>query len=154
MVYRDDYRQIRKAVPADVPEIVSMIRDAVRDDELLPRSRADVLRLIDDYFVIELDSNVVGSVALHDLGEDAEIACLFIKRNHENSGHGRQLVSYAEKVARETGAGRVFAVSTQASGFFSRLGYQQVEGGALPPGRAEILAESGRNSKVFAKQLG
>jgi len=153
MVYRDDYRQIRVARPADVAEIVSLIRGAVEGAELLPRRRAEVLERIGDYHVLELDGNIVGTVAVHEYGDDAEIACLFIKRAHEHVGHGKQLVAYAEMIAGERGVEKVFALSTQAAGFFERLGY--VDGGLddLPGERAESVRASGRNSKVLVKQL-
>jgi amino-acid N-acetyltransferase len=153
MVFRDDYRQIRQAVPKDVAEIVSMIRGAVKGSELLARKRSEVLEQIGDYYVLELDGNVVGTVAVHDHGPDAEVACLFIKRNHENAGHGRQLVAYAEMIASERGAERIFALSTQATGFFQRLGYSEEGIDELPADRAAKVLASGRNSKVFIKSL-
>ncbi len=153
MVYSDDYRQIRAAAAADVPEIVSLIRGAVRDKELLPRRREEVLEKVGDYFVLELDGNIVGTVAVHRYGEDAELACLFVKRSHENAGHGRRLAEYAERVAAERGAGRIVALSTRATDYFSRLGYRQVDCGALPPERAAALSASGRGSKVYEKLL-
>lgn len=153
MVYRDDYRQIRVAVPADVAEIVSMIRGAVKGAELLPRRRVEVLERIGDYHVLELDGNIVGTVAVHEHGADAEIACLFIKRAHENAGHGKQLVAYAEMIAGERGAERVFALSTQAAGFFERLGYVDGDLDDLPGERAQAVRASGRRSKVFTKAL-
>jgi amino-acid N-acetyltransferase len=81
------------------------------------------------------------------------VACLFIKRNHENAGHGRQLVAYAEMIASERGAERIFALSTQATGFFQRLGYSEEGIGELPADRAAKVLASGRNSKVFIKSL-
>lgn len=153
MVYRDDYRQIRPAVLEDAAEIVSLIRGAVKSEELVARSRRDVVDRIADYHVLELDGNVVGTVAVHDLGDDAEMACLFIKRSHENAGHGRRLAGYAEKIASERGAGRLLALSTQAAGFFERLGFRAGDLADLPADRAAALNESGRNSLVFVKGL-
>lgn len=153
MVYRDDYRQIRGASASDVAEVVSLIRGAVHNKELVQRRRSDILENIGDYHVLELDGNIVGTVAVHVMGDDAELACLFIKRNHEASGHGKRLASYAELVAGERGAQRLFALSTQASGFFKKLGYRECGEGDLPESRARALAESGRNSRVFCKDV-
>lgn len=156
MVYADAYQQIRPARRADIPGIMGMIRRAVDDEELVERSREEIRANLSDYFVLELDGNIVGTVAIHPWLERgmAEVACVYIRRTHEGMGYGRKLVQFAEKRARELGAHTLFALSTQAYNFFSKkLGFQSAEPDILPPARLERLLRSGRNSRVMIRDL-
>ena len=156
MVFSDDYLTIRRVESWDVPEILSMIRDSVENDALVPRRRQDIEARQADFRVIEVDENVVGTAALHVYPEDncGEVACLFIKRAHENQGYARRLVKHLEEEARRQGLRKVVALSTQASDFFEeKCGYRPGTAADLPAARARKLAESGRNSFVLVKDL-
>ena len=128
MIHADDYQQIRKALPTDVPSLISMMQQSVEDAALVQRSRAQIIAQINDFFVLELDGNPVGSVAVHtfesETGKLAELACLYVQRSHKNKGHGQKLVAFAEETARQRGCERLFALSTQAFRFFEeKMGY-------------------------------
>ena len=158
MIHADDYQQIREARMSDVPVLLSMMQQSVDDAALVPRSREQVQQNIHDFFVLEMDGNPIGSVAVHDYDEDgqkvAEIACLFVKRSHKNKGHGQKLVTYAEETARKRGCARICALSTQAFRFFEeKLGYTESDVSSLPAPRRERHSQSGRNSKVLTKPL-
>jgi amino-acid N-acetyltransferase len=156
MVFADDYLTIRPIEGWDIPEILSMIRDSVEDDALVQRQREDIEARRADFRVIEVDENVVGTAALHaEPGETTgEIACVFVKRNHENQGYARRLVRHLEDEARKRGLVRVVALSTQARDFFTeKCGFRAGTPADLPPRRAAKLAASGRNSFVLLKDL-
>ncbi len=156
MVYIDEYDQIRQARPGDVPEIVSMIRAPMKEQELMPRKRGEISSAIRDYYLLEIDGNPVGCVAVHydAVSTCAELACLYVKKDHENQGYGGRLVGFAEKKARELGATRIFALTTQAAGFFSREhGYEPAAAGDLPEQRREKYNANRRNSIVLVKNL-
>ncbi len=158
MIHADDYQQIRKARSSDVPALLSMMQQSVDDAALVPRSRDQIQSKIKDFFVLELDGNPIGSVAVHSYEEAgkkiAELACLFVRRSHKNKNHGRKLVAFAEETARQRGSEVIFALSTQASRFFEeKMGYAVAEPGTLPPSRREKYDKSGRNSKVLIKSL-
>lgn len=155
MVYSDAYDEVRPATEEDVPAIISLVRQSVKDEELLLRNRNDVLERIADYYVLEMDGNPVGTIAVHPFVEDgaAELACLFIRKDHENLGYGRRLVGFAEKRAGDAGAERLFALTTQAGEFFRRLGFEELGVESLPARRREKYLASGRNSLVFEKRL-
>lgn len=156
MVYADAYQQIRAAKKADIPVIISMIRQAVNDEELVSRNRQEIRENLGDYFVLELDGNVVGVVAVHLYAQEklAEVACLYIRKSHENHGYGRRLVGFAEKKAKEWHALRLLALSTQAFLFFEKkLGFTLADTDVLPAERRLKLQRSGRNSKVLVKNL-
>ena len=114
---------------------------------------------IGDFFVMDLDGNPVGSVAVHnydlpDGKKAAELACLFVRRSHKNKGHGRRLVAFAEEVARQRGCDWLFALSTQAFRFFEeKMGYVEDSPDSLPAVKREAWEKSGRNSRVLRKEL-
>ena len=158
MIHGDEYQQIRKARTSDVPALLSMMQQSVDDAALVPRSRDQIQSKIKDFFVLELDGNPVGSVAVHTYEEEgrkiAELACLFVRRSHKNKNHGRKLVAFAEETARQRGCEVLFALSTQAFRFFEeKMGYLVSDPDALPPSRREKYDKSGRNSKVLVKPL-
>ena len=155
MVFSDAYDEVRPATAEDVAAMVSMIRQSVKDEALLLRNRTEILERIEDYYVLEVDGNPVGTIAVHPFAEDgaAEMACLFIRKDHGGLGYGHRLVGFAEKTARDLGAERLFALTTQAGEFFRGLGFQEVDADALPLKRREIYNASGRNSMVFEKRL-
>lgn len=157
MVYADSYRVIRPLREEDIVELLGMIGRSVRNDCLVPRDFADVLNHLARYSVMEIDGNVVGSVALLDYpGEDAaEVACLYVKQSHEGLGYGTELVKHAEQQACELGVSAVFALTNRASDFFKELlGYTELSANDIPDVRREQLIASGRDSRVFGKQLG
>jgi len=159
MIHADDYQQIRKARPSDVPSLLSMMRQSMEDAALAPRTREQILKRMADFFVLETDGNPVGTVAVHTYELDdetkvAELACLFVRRAHKNKGYGRKLVAYAEELARDRGCEWLFALSTQAFRFFEeKMGYKEVSPSLLPDSRREAYESSGRNSKVLQKAL-
>jgi amino-acid N-acetyltransferase len=107
---------------------------------------------------MELDGNPVGTVAVHSYdtanGPVVELACLHVQRSHKGRGHGQKLVAFAETQARQRGATRILALSTQASGFFNeKLGYVIGSPEDLPAERRALYDKSGRNSKVLYKEV-
>ncbi|RYF51649.1 MAG: GNAT family N-acetyltransferase [Cytophagaceae bacterium] len=156
MIYADAYQQIRAARRMDVPGIMQLVKRAVDDEELVSRSRHEIRENLGDYFVLEVDGQIVGTVSVHSYPEEklAEVGFLYIKRTHEGMGFGRKLVSFAERRARAFGAKTIFALSTQAYNFFeNKLGFLPADDALLPPDRLEKLRKSGRNSRLMAKVL-
>jgi amino-acid N-acetyltransferase len=156
MIYADDYQKIRPARPSDITSIMSVISQSVMDEELLPRTRKDIKANLSDYYLMEIDGNLVGIVSVHLYAEHSlsELGCLFIRPSHENSGFGRKLVSFAEKRSRELGAQKIIALSTQAWRFFEKkCGYQEAEQSMLPPARLQKYQQSGRYSRIMSKGL-
>lgn len=156
MVHADSYRDIRPLREEDIPELLGMIGRSVRRTKLLARTYEDIFDKIGDYHVMTIDDNVVGCVALHEYPAEhtAEVACLYVKMNHEGRGYGVDLVHYAEDVARKKLIPRVFALTTRAADFFEhRVNFALRDPSALPEPRRLQLEASGRDSKVFEKVL-
>ncbi len=155
MIYRDSYQEIRPLSEEDIPELLAIIGRSIRAQHLLPRSYEELEANMQDYFVMAIDGNVVGSVALYSYeGDICELACLFVKESHKGLGYGRTLVSFAEETAKTRGMKQIFALSTDAGGFFERqLEYAPMPLDVIPSERQAKLKSSGRNSVALIKSL-
>ena len=156
MVYSNEYQQIRKLFKKDVRAVMALIRQSVDSEELIRRTRAEILAQLEDYWVLEIDRNLVGCVAVHIYPEEhqAELACLHVAKNQEGQGHGRKLMAFAEQLAMEKGARQLFALSTQAFNYFQQKGgFAETTVDVLPPERRKKYEASGRNSKILVKPV-
>jgi amino-acid N-acetyltransferase len=154
MVYSNEYQQMRRALKKDLRAVMVLIRESVANAELVKRSRAEILASLDDYWLLEIDRNLAGCVAVHFFPEEqvAEMACLYVAKSHEGQGHGRKLMAFAEQLAAKKGAKHLIALSTQAYNFFQQKGgFIEVGPEALPPDRRRKWEASGRNSKIMQK---
>jgi amino-acid N-acetyltransferase len=156
MVYSNEYQQIRRIFKKDVRAVMGLIRQSVANEELVRRTRADILAHLEDYWVLEIDRNLIGCVAIHCYPEEkkAELACLYVNKHHEGQGYGRKLVSFAEQLSAEKGMKHLFALSTQTFSFFQQKGgFGEVAPDELPPERKRKYDASARKSKVMQKAL-
>ncbi|MBV9274996.1 MAG: amino-acid N-acetyltransferase [Verrucomicrobia bacterium] len=156
MIYSNEYEQIRRLYKKDVRAVVSLIQQSIRNEELVRRTRAEILADIDNYWVLEIDRHIVGCVAVYPYPEEkmAELACLYVSRSSENQGLGRKLMSFVENLARERGFERLFALSTQAFVYLQQKGgFSEAGPEVLPPVRRAKYEASGRNSRVLIKVL-
>ncbi len=156
MIYSNDYQQIRRVMKKDVRAVLELIKRSVEHAEIVKRTRADVLAQIDDWWVLEIDRQLVACVAVHVYpdAQKAELACLYVARAHEGQGHGRKLMAFAEQLAAQRGARHIFALSTQAFNYFQQKGgYAEVPPDELPAERRKKYDTSGRNSKVLQKAV-
>jgi amino-acid N-acetyltransferase len=157
LIHANEYQSIRRARRGDIRAILGLIQAGVERDELVRRSRADIERSVDDFFVFEVDKSTVACAALHVYPEQdkAELACVCVDPRFENQGIGGKLTRYAEDQARALGVGTLFCLSTQAFNFFQQKGgFTAGTPDDLPPGRRERYEKSGRRSLVLLKKLG
>ena len=154
MFYTDSYRKVRPLQEEDISEMLSMIGWSVRNTHLVPRTYEEVKENISDYYVMEVDDNVVGCGALYEYETCAEVACLYVKQSHGGTGYGAEIVTFLEKMAVSKKVSKVFALSNRAATFFLNVvGYTEVALDDLPHARRERLLESGRESRAFIKDL-
>ncbi|MEM6823363.1 MAG: amino-acid N-acetyltransferase [Verrucomicrobiota bacterium] len=155
MIYANDYEAIRPALKKDVRAIRRLIKNSAVDQEVVYRSEEEVEHVIDDFYVFEIDSNVVGCVAVHPSAEQpdkGELACLIVAEAHANQGIGRKLVEFAEQKAKELEIKFLYVLSTRAFNFFQKKGgYQESKPEELPPARQTAYFASRRNSRVLVK---
>ncbi len=156
MIYANEYQAVRRALKKDVRAIRNLIRESVEQEELVKRTRQDILSQLSDYYVFQIDGNIVGCVAIHVQpgGKKAELACLSVSSANENMGIGQKLMLFAENAARERGVETIFLLSTRAFNYFQQKGgFKEGSPEDLPPSRREKYESSGRNSKVLIKHL-
>ncbi len=157
MIYANEYQAVRRALKKDVRSIRNLTRESVEQEELVKRTRQDIISALNDFYVFEIDNNIVGCVALHVQpdGQTAELACLSVSSAHENMGIGQKLMLFAENAAKEKNVKTIFLLSTRAFNYFQQKGgYKEGSPNDLPPARREKYDASGRNSKVLVKHVG
>jgi amino-acid N-acetyltransferase len=158
LVYGNDYQQIRRARKSDTRLIYNLTRNAVRREELIYRTQQAIEKNIDQFFVFEIDENIIACVTLYfypDKPQMAEIGSLYVMPFYHNRGIGKKMVEYACMIAKDRGATTVIALSTQSFGFFTNVcGFEETSKEILPEARLKLYEESGRNPKVLVKQAG
>jgi len=158
LVYGNEYQQIRKATKRDVRTIHNLTRNAVRREELVHRTQQAIEKNIDQFYVFEIDENIIACVTLYFYPETpqlAEVGSLYVMPFYHNRGIGQKMVEYACLQAKERGVTKVIALSTQSFGFFSNVcGFEETTNEVLPETRLKTYEESGRNAKVLVKHLG
>jgi amino-acid N-acetyltransferase len=158
LVYGNDYQQIRRARKSDTRLIYNLTRNAVRREELIYRTQQAIEKNIDQFFVFEIDENIIACVTLYfypDKPQMAEIGSLYVMPFYHNRGIGKKMVEYACMIAKDRGATTVIALSTQSFGFFTNVcGFEETSKDILPEARLKLYEESGRNPKVLVKQAG
>lgn len=155
LIHANEYQAIRKAHRKDSRTIMNLIQGSVSNDELVRRTRAEIERQIDDFFVFEVDRNPVGCAALHPYPPDkAELACVCVDPRYANQGIGAKLMQFAEVQARNRGVTDLFCLSTQAFNYFQQKGgFTPTTPDFLPPARKDRYERSGRHSLVLVKKL-
>jgi amino-acid N-acetyltransferase len=157
LIYGNDYQQIRRAKRSDVRAIYNLTRGAVKREELVYRTQQAIEKNIDQFFVFEIDENLIACVSLYfypDKPQIAEVGSLYVLPFYHNRGIGRKMVDYACMMAKERGAKTIVALSTQSYSFFtSALNFEETSKDILPEARLKLYEESGRNPKVLVKQV-
>ena len=90
LVHTNAYQAIRRAQKKDARGIHHLIKNSVENEELLPRTLAEIERTIGEYYVFEVDGNLAGCIALHPYVDEkkAEMACVCVSAKYENQGIG------------------------------------------------------------------
>lgn len=157
LIYGNEYQQIRQATRSDAKAIHNLTRQAVKREELLFRSQQAVEKNIDQFHVYEIDENIIACVSLSPYADKpgfAELGSLYVMPFYHDRGIGRKMVEYACKTAREKGAKKVVALSTQAYTFFTSVcGFEEADKTVLPDARLKSYEDSGRKSRVLVKNL-
>jgi amino-acid N-acetyltransferase len=157
LVYGNEYQQIRRATKRDVRLIHHLTRNAVRREELVHRTQQAIEKNIDQFYVFEIDENIIATVTLYfypDRPKVAELGSLYVMPFYHKRGIGKKMVEYACLQAKEHGATEVIALSTQNFGFFTNAcGFEEGVKDLLPEARLKTYDESGRNAKVLVKRL-
>jgi amino-acid N-acetyltransferase len=123
---------LRKARIPDVKIIHKLLLSYAQQGLMLSRSLAEIYEAIRDFYVLEENGEVVGTVSLHICWEDlAEVRSLAVAGGRTGQGIGRILVQACLEEARQLGLKKLFALTYQA-GFFEKMGFHYIEKSELP----------------------
>ncbi len=123
---------IRHPFPYEVETVRALFENEVRLGLMLPRSADDIRAHLTDWFVAEIDGQIVGCVSLVFFdGSLAEVRSLAVHYDWRGRGIASRLVEVALFVARTRGHERVL-VLTRATRLFERLGFRQDRIGNFP----------------------
>ncbi|MBN2069163.1 MAG: amino-acid N-acetyltransferase [Opitutales bacterium] len=152
MVYGNDYMQIRKAHRSDIPILFQITRKATFSNELKLRTIEDFEKSIDHFYVYEIDGTIIGTIGLRPFNDPSvvEMEAVFVQSFYQGRGVGKKLVTFAIEESRRQGKKRIITLTTQTADFFKELcGFSETDKSILPQERADELALSKRNSKIF-----
>jgi amino-acid N-acetyltransferase len=118
---------VRNARLADASAISRITEGYAGAGIMLKRPVENIIEHIRDFFVADYKGRVIGccAIAFYTV-KLAEIRSLAVLDEFRSKGIGRLLVEKAEAVLTEEGVKEVF-VLTLNPGFFSKMGYKQIE---------------------------
>jgi amino-acid N-acetyltransferase len=133
---------IREARTSDVATIRQLVDTYSTNRILLSKATVTLFEDIQEFYVAELDGQVVGCGALHVLWEDlAEVRTLAVDPDHRRHGIGHQLLERLIEQARHVGVARVFTLTFEVE-FFATHGFGEIEGTPIPHDVFEQLLQS------------
>ena len=89
MVSKNQIKNIRPAVPADINSILSLIEPFKKDGTLAKRDKVDIERNLSSYIVLDHDGQICAVHALTIIEENvAEISCLIVRPDYQQKEKG------------------------------------------------------------------
>lgn len=123
---------VRKANLADIGPLLELINGYAAKGVMLPRTEFDLCENIRDFSVAYDGDRLLGCGALHFYSpQTAEVRSLAVSPEASGRGVGRKIVEGLAQEGIEFGLDAIFAF-TYVTGFFAKLGFDQVERGLLP----------------------
>lgn len=129
---------IRRALLRDIPDMLGVINAYAAKGIMLPRTEFEMAENIRDFVVAQTGPQdaqplaLVGCGALHFYTpSSAEVRSLAVQPDRKAEGLGRRIIEALEVEAIEHGLANIFAF-TYVPGFFTKLGFEQVDRGELP----------------------
>lgn len=132
---------VRRARTSDVPAIKSLV-DIYAGKILLKKNLVTLYEAVQEFWVVELDGELVGCGALHVLWADlGEVRTVAVHPKVRGTGVGHILVEQLLNVARELHLQRIFVLTFEVE-FFSGHGFEEIDG---TPVTAEVYEEMCRS---------
>jgi len=133
---------VRRARTSDVRAIRGLVDTYADDRRLLSKATVTLYEDVQEFFVADLDGQVVGCGALHVLWEDlAEVRTLAVDPATRGVGVGHLVLSRLLDQARQIGIERVFCLTFETT-FFGRHGFVEIEGAPVAHDVFEQLLQS------------
>ncbi|GAB3450168.1 amino-acid N-acetyltransferase [Actinophytocola sediminis] len=132
---------VRRARIGDARTIKSII-DTYVGKVLLEKELVTIYEDVQEFWVGEVDGELVGCGALHVLWEDiAEIRSIAVLPRAARLGVGSRIVAQLIAVARELGLARLFVLTFEMK-FFARHGFVEIDGTPVTPEVYEQMRHS------------
>lgn len=133
--------QVRRARVGDIRAVKALV-DEYAGEVLLPKALVTLYEAVQEFWIAELDGELVGCGALHVLWEDlGEIRTVAVAHRALGRGVGHAVVAELLAVATDLGLSRIFVLTFETA-FFSRHGFRKVDGSAVAP---EVYEEMRRS---------
>lgn len=117
---------IDRARKTDLSEVLALLRDAE-----LPS--AGVEQHFDNFLVARDDGELVGCVGLERHGAAGLLRSLAVRSSERGAGVGRELVERVLAEARARDLGAVYLLTTTASAYFPRFGFETIDRAEVDP---------------------
>ena len=132
---------VRRARTSDVPLIKELV-DCYSGKILLEKNLVTLYEAVQEFWVADLDGDVIGCGALHVMWSDlGEVRTVAVHPSVKGRGVGHAIVDRLLDVARELQLRRVFVLTFETE-FFARHGFSEIEG---TPVTAEVYEEMCRS---------
>lgn len=129
---------VRKAVVADIPRIFDLVAPMAESRLIVAKEKVAYYESVQELRVAEVAGTegapvLVGCAALHVMWSDlAEARTVATHPQYRGLGIGKALMEQLFADARELGVKRIFCLTFETE-FFSRLGFEEIEGTPVEP---------------------
>src|SRR5579875_2052745 len=109
-----------------------------------------------ELFVLEEDNCVLGTVAVEHNADTALLRSLAVSKEKRNNGLGEKLVCFMEEHLGKSGIQEIYLLTTTASDFFTKRGYEKVNRNHVPlfiKSTVEFSSLCSSSAVVMKKQL-
>src|SRR5215207_3209905 len=132
---------VRRARTSDIPAMKALV-DIYSGKILLEKNLVTLYEAVQEFWVAELDGELIGCGALHVLWSDlGEVRTVAVDPKVRGQGVGHAIVDRLLDVARDLHLERIFVLTFEVE-FFSRHGFEEIEG---TPVTAEVHEEMCRS---------
>jgi amino-acid N-acetyltransferase len=132
---------VRRARTSDVPGIKGLV-DIYAGRILLEKNLVNIYEAVQEFWVAEVDGELIGCGALHVLWADlGEVRTVAVHPKVRGRGVGHRIVERLLDVARELRLQRIFVLTFEVE-FFARHGFAEIDG---TPVTAEVYEEMCRS---------
>jgi amino-acid N-acetyltransferase len=141
---QNDGLVVRRARTSDVPGVKALV-DIYAGRILLEKNLVNLYEAVQEFWVAELDGELVGCGALHVLWSDlGEVRTVAVHPKVRGKGVGHAVVEHLLAVARELHLERIFVLTFEVD-FFGGHGFEEIDG---TPVTSEVYEEMCRSYDI------
>jgi len=125
--------KLLKATLSDVPDMLKMVTNEIKDGIILDRSEDEISTNIRSYVLAKDGNKLVGYTALHIHSKRlAEIRSLIVDVGYRGQKIGQSMVEFSIKEANTLGVEEDVLVLTYLPLFFKKLNFQEIDKESIP----------------------